>query len=57
MKTYSPAKREDAYEIYGIDKAEGALVVVRPDGYVGVLGGLDAFGLVEGYFEGCLRKR
>jgi phenol 2-monooxygenase len=57
MKTYSPAKREDAYEIYGIEKGEGALVVVRPDGYVGVLGGLDGFGLVEGYFEGCLRRK
>ena len=57
MKTYSPAKREDAYEIYGIDKGEGALVVVRPDGYVGVLGGLDAFGLAEGYFAGCLRRK
>ena len=57
MKTYGLARREDAYAIYGIDRGEGALVVVRPDGYVGVSGGLDAFGLVEGYFEGCLRKR
>jgi phenol 2-monooxygenase len=57
MKTYSLAKREDAYEIYGIPKQDGALVVVRPDGYVGMLGRLDAPGLVEGYFEGCLVKK
>jgi phenol 2-monooxygenase len=57
MKTYSLAKREDAYGIYGINKEEGALVVIRPDGYVGVLGRLDAPGLAEGYFEGCLRKK
>ena len=57
MKTYSLAKREDAYRIYGISKEDGALVVVRPDGYVGMLGRLDAPGLVEGYFEGCLRKK
>jgi len=57
MKTYSLAKREDAYEVYGISKEEGAFVVVRPDGYVGMLGHLDAPGLVEGYFGRCLVKR
>jgi phenol 2-monooxygenase len=57
MKTYSPAKREDAYEIYGISKEDGALAVIRPDGYVGMLGRLDAPGLVESYFEGCLMKK
>jgi phenol 2-monooxygenase len=56
MKTYGLAKREDAYEIYGIPKEDGAFVVVRPDGYVGMLGRLDTPGVVEAYFEGCLSR-
>ena len=57
MKTYGLAKQEDAYDFYGIPKKAGALVVVRPDGYVGMLGRLDAPGLVEDYFKGCLRRK
>ena len=57
MKTYGLAKREDAYDIYGVPKEDGASVVVRPDGYVGMLGRLDSPGVVESYFEGCLLKK
>ncbi|KAK6453731.1 phenol 2-monooxygenase [Scheffersomyces xylosifermentans] len=43
----------DAYEAYGIDKKKGAIIIVRPDGYVSKvteynLGGLDEVG---NYFE------
>jgi hypothetical protein len=43
--------REDAYEIYGIPKEDGAFAVIRPDGYMGMLGRVDASRLVESYFE------
>lgn len=43
-----------AYEQYGVDKGQGAVVVVRPDQYVAkVLASGDAAG-VEKFFEGCL---
>ena len=54
MRTYCLAKKEDAYEIYGIAKESGAIVVVRPDGYVGMLSRLDAPNMVEAYFKRCL---
>lgn len=54
MSTYGPAKREDAYEIYAIEKAAGALVIVRPDGYVGFVGSLDETAEVEEFLKGCL---
>ncbi|KAI1080402.1 FAD binding domain-containing protein [Whalleya microplaca] len=43
-----------AYEGYGVDKERGALVVVRPDGYVGLVAGLEEEGRkeVERWFQG-----
>ena len=37
MRFYDGSALDDAYSIYGVDPAQGALVVVRPDGYVGVV--------------------
>ncbi|THV96016.1 putative phenol monooxygenase [Aureobasidium pullulans] len=54
MRTYGLAKTEDAYKIYGIAKEQGAIVAIRPDGYVGALCRLSAVGTVEKYFQGCL---
>jgi phenol 2-monooxygenase len=54
MRTYGLAKKEDAYEIYGVSKDEGLIAVVRPDGYVGMLAPLSESKLVEAYFRGCL---
>lgn len=48
-----------AYEGYGVDKeGEGALVVVRPDGYVGWVGGIEGEDVreVERYFGGFMRS-
>ncbi|OMP87688.1 Phenol 2-monooxygenase, partial [Diplodia seriata] len=43
-----------AYEQYGVDAERGCVVAVRPDQYVGYVGGLeDADGLAA-YFGGCL---
>ncbi|CAD0015202.1 unnamed protein product [Aureobasidium pullulans] len=54
MRTYGLAKTEDAYKIYGITKEQGAIVTIRPDGYVGALCRLSALDTVEKYFQGCL---
>ncbi|KAI1815130.1 FAD binding domain-containing protein [Poronia punctata] len=46
-----------AYEGYGVDPEVGALVVVRPDGYVGLVTGLEKDGWeeVDKWFKGVLR--
>ena len=44
-----------AYQAFGIG-AEGALVVVRPDGYVGIVATLDEVQSVGAYFAGCLTQ-
>lgn len=46
-----------AYEGYGVDKERGALVAVRPDGYVGWVGGLEDIGELERYFGGFLKAQ
>ncbi|KAK8088337.1 hypothetical protein PG997_003298 [Apiospora hydei] len=46
-----------AYEGYGVDPEKGAVVVVRPDGYVGLVTelGEENWGEIEKWFEGVLR--
>jgi phenol 2-monooxygenase (NADPH) len=47
-----------AYEGYGVDPEEGALVVVRPDGYVGLVASVEEEGWKEvaKWFQGVLRS-
>jgi len=47
-----------AYEKYGVDRDEGAVVVVRPDGYVGLVTsvGEDGWDEVQKWFDGVLRR-
>lgn len=54
MKTYGLAAGENAYGVYGIPAEEGALAVIRPDGYVGTISPLTRPVDVEAYFKGCL---
>jgi phenol 2-monooxygenase (NADPH) len=54
MRLYGTAGTEDVYDIYGVPKEQGAVVVVRPDGYVGTISHLSAVEDVEAYFRGCL---
>lgn len=56
MRTYGIAKREDAYESYKVSKDKGAVVVVRPDGYVGTISHLESYQIVEAYFRRTLRE-
>ncbi|KAI2669723.1 hypothetical protein CBS147355_9717 [Penicillium roqueforti] len=55
MSYYDGSNPEDAYKIYGVDPAQGALVVIRPDGYVGIVAGLDGAAKVEEYLRRCIR--
>lgn len=54
MRTYGLAKKEDAYEIFGVSEDEGLIAVIRPDGYVGMLAPLTGSKLLDAYFRGCL---
>ncbi|CAF4338336.1 unnamed protein product, partial [Rotaria socialis] len=46
----------NAYALYTIDKINGALVVVRPDGYTAQITHVSAAGVkeIESYFENIL---
>ncbi|OJJ43909.1 hypothetical protein ASPZODRAFT_2113935 [Penicilliopsis zonata CBS 506.65] len=46
---------QDVYAVYGVDPDHGALVVVRPDGYIGLISCLDGTTQVENYLRGCLK--
>lgn len=55
MRFYEGSTLVDAYSIYGVDPAHGALAVIRPDGYVGVVAQLDDVKRVEEYLLTCIR--
>ena len=42
------------YETYGIDPVKGAIVVVRPDGYVGMVASFDDIADLDAYFGGFM---
>lgn len=50
-------KPPSAYQLYGVDLAEGMIVVVRPDGYVGMKCELEEFEHVREYFKGILLRQ
>lgn len=56
MRIYGLAKKEDAYDVYGIAQEEGAIAIVRPDGYVGILCCLSAPEVAENYLKDFLVK-
>jgi phenol 2-monooxygenase (NADPH) len=43
------------YENYGIDAVKGAIVIVRPDGYVGMVAPLDNMEDVNQYFTSFMK--
>ncbi|KAB8256291.1 FAD binding domain-containing protein [Aspergillus pseudonomiae] len=51
MTFYNGYELDDAYRIYGVDPARGAVVVVRPDGYVGTIGKLDDICSISAYLS------
>lgn len=55
MRFYNGTELQHAYATYGVDTEEGAVAVVRPDGYVGTLAALADVERVEAYLGGCLQ--
>ena len=55
MSFYSGYEMDDVYGIYGVNPTDGALAVVRPDGYIGVIAVLDDVKRVESYLEALIR--
>lgn len=49
-------EKVQAHEIYGVDWDRGAIVVFRPDGWVGTTVGLDEVDKLGVYFEDILEK-
>ena len=53
MRFHGPAA-DDVYGIYGVNENKGAVVVVRPDGYVGCIASLADVAMVGEFLKGCL---
>lgn len=53
----APGKGGDIFDLRGIDRARGALVIVRPDQYVANVLPLDAHGELADFFAGFLIDR
>ncbi|KIP05547.1 hypothetical protein PHLGIDRAFT_91984 [Phlebiopsis gigantea 11061_1 CR5-6] len=47
----------NGYEKYGIDKTKGAVVVVRPDGYVGTVAPYESIDDIRDYFAGFMKSK
>lgn len=47
----------DIFEMRGIDRDKGCLVIVRPDQYVAEVLPLNAYEALSGYFQGILKER
>ncbi|KAJ5368077.1 uncharacterized protein N7496_007837 [Penicillium cataractarum] len=56
MSFYSGYEMDDVYGIYGVDPSKGALAVVRPDGYVGVLAELGDVKRIDDYLGRMIRR-
>ena len=44
-----------AYENYGIDRARGCALIVRPDQHVAWIGEMDDYASMDKFFAGCMR--
>jgi phenol 2-monooxygenase len=56
MRFYNGTELEDAYKVYGVNAEQGAVAVVRPDGYVGVIAELQDTGSIQAYLKRCLKE-
>ncbi|KAJ5919149.1 hypothetical protein N7466_010092 [Penicillium verhagenii] len=55
MSFYSGYELDDVYSTFGVDPSQGALAIVRPDGYVGIVAELGDVGRVEKYLKTMIR--
>lgn len=56
MSFYSGYEIDDVYGTYGVDPDRGALAIVRPDGYIGVLADLGDVERIEDYLGAMIRR-
>ncbi|KAE8381496.1 FAD binding domain-containing protein [Aspergillus bertholletiae] len=56
MSFYSGYELDDAYQTYGVDPKQGALVVIRPDGYVGMVIHLSGICHVDAYLSRIITR-
>ena len=56
MSFFDGSKIDDAYKMFGVDIKRGALAVVRPDGYVGIIGRLEDVGRIDTYLQMCVQR-
>lgn len=54
MSFHGPMGPAPLYETYGVNQDRGAVVAVRPDGYVGAVKSLTDTRSLEAYFDNCL---
>jgi phenol 2-monooxygenase len=55
MRFYNGTELEDAYRIYGVNPKNGAIAVVRPDGYIGTIAELKDTERIGEFLSRCLR--
>ncbi|KAJ5115878.1 hypothetical protein N7456_000226 [Penicillium angulare] len=55
MRFYDGSALDNAYKVYGVNPTQGALAVIRPDGYVGILARLDNTASLDDYLKRCIR--
>jgi hypothetical protein len=55
MAFYSGYEMDDVYDIYGVNPAAGAIAVVRPDGYIGIIVSLSDVERAQSYLETLIR--
>ncbi len=55
-KAYAAVSREDIFDLRGIDREQGALLVVRPDQYVALVLPLDAYDSLTAFFDGVFAR-
>lgn len=48
---------EDAYGIFGAKREQGAIAVIRPDGYVGMVAPLEGVQQVTQYLDSVIVRR
>lgn len=56
MSFYSGYEMDDVYGIYGVDPSKGALAVIRPDGYVGIIADLGDVQRIDNYLGAMIRR-
>lgn len=55
MSFYSGYELDDVYGAYGVSPDKGAVAIVRPDGYIGVVAALSDVGRTEHYLEAIIQ--